>query len=83
MLIIYGSNQCPDCVACRETLDKAKIPYEYRNISDDLRSLKEFLMLREREPAFLEVKAAGKIGIPCILREDGSVTVDWETLLSM
>ena len=26
---------------------------------------------------FDEIRAAGKIGIPCILREDGSVTLDW------
>ena len=78
MLKIYGSMQCPDCVRCREDLDKAGIPYEYRDLADSLLYLKEFLTIRDREPIFEEVKANGKIGIPCIVKEDGSVTLEWD-----
>lgn len=78
MLKIYGSMQCPDCVRCREDLDKAGTAYEYRDFADSLLYLKEFLTIRDREPIFEEVKANGKIGIPCIVREDGSVTLEWE-----
>ena len=78
MLKIYGSMLCPDCVACREALDKAEVPYEYFDFSEDLRNLKIFLSLRDTDGVFTEVKAEGKIGIPCILLEDGTVTLDWE-----
>lgn len=76
MLKIYGSMHCPDCVKCREDLGKAKVEYEYFDISDELKYLKEFLVLRE-DTLFDEVRKAGKIGIPCIQREDGSITLDW------
>lgn len=78
MLKIYGSMLCPDCVQCREELDKAKIEYEYLDFSDNLKNLKEFLKLRDELEIFGPLRAEGKIGIPCILREDGSVTLSWE-----
>jgi glutaredoxin-related protein len=78
MLKIYGSMMCPDCVEIKKDLDKAGVSYEYKDFADSLLHLKEFLILRDSEPAFAEVKAGGKIGIPCIVREDGSVTLSWE-----
>ena len=77
MLKIYGSMMCPDCVECRRDLDEAGVAYEYLDFADDLRNLKAFLALRDQEKVFEEVRAEGKIGIPCILREDGLVTLDW------
>lgn len=83
MLIIYGSLQCPDCVQCLQDLDKAGIAYEYKDFSQDLRNLKAFLSLRDHEPVFVPVKEGGTIGIPCILKPDGTVTLDWQEFLSM
>ena len=80
MLKVYGSMLCPDCVNCREALDKAAVEYEYLDFADSLKNLKEFLLLREGL-AFDEVRREGKIGIPCILREDGSITLDWEEFM--
>ena len=77
MLKIYGSMQCPDCVACRKDLDAAGVAYEYLDFADDLRNLKAFLAIRDKEAVFAPVKENGSIGIPCIVREDGSVTLDW------
>lgn len=82
MLTIYGSMMCPDCVECRKDLDAAGVVYEYLDFAEDLRNLKAFLALRDNEPVFASVKAEGKIGIPCILQEDGSVTLDWSAYVS-
>ena len=82
MLTIYGSMMCPDCVECRKDLDAAGVAYTYLDFADDLRNLKAFLALRDNNVAFTQVKADGKIGIPCILREDGSVTLDWTEYVS-
>ena len=78
MLKIYGSMMCPDCVRCRQDLDRAGVAYEYLDFSDSLRNLKAFLSLRDREAVFAEVKGEGKIGIPCLVTEDGRVTLSWE-----
>ena len=80
MLKIYGSMLCPDCVKCREDLDNAAVEYEYLDFASDLRNLKEFLNLREG-PMFEQIRKSGKIGIPCIVLEDGSVKLDWEEFM--
>ena len=83
MLKIYGSMLCPDCVDCCADLDRSHIPYEFLDFADSVKNLKEFLVIRDREPVFEEVRQRGSIGIPCILREDGSATLSWEEFLPM
>ena len=80
MLRIYGSSMCRDCVICKDELDKAGVPYIYMDITGNLMFLKKFLKLRE-QPEFDDVREKGQIGIPCILREDESVTFTWEEFL--
>ena len=81
MLEIYGSMLCPDCVQCRKDLEKAGVEYEYLDFSEHLLHLKAFLALRDSESVFDEIRIAGKIGIPCIVAEDGKVTLDWSEFL--
>lgn len=82
MLIIYGTDQCPDCVNCKTDLDKAGVSYEYRNIAENLLYLKEFLGYRDNHTIFASVKEAGKIGIPCLVAENGIVSLSWEQYLN-
>lgn len=82
MLKIYGSMQCPDCVECCEDLKKAEVDFEFRDFADSLLHLKEFLAIRDHSELFADIKEAGKIGIPCIVKEDGSVTLSWEAYVS-
>lgn len=81
MMIIYGSKLCKDCVACLEDLDRVGVAYEYRDFSENLMWLKNFLQLREKNPIFAEAKEKGTIGIPCIVKENGELTLDWEEFI--
>lgn len=81
MLKVYGSMLCPDCVQIRKDLDNAAVQYEYLDFSDSLIYLKEFLALREL-PLFDPVKEKGTIGIPCIVDEEGNVSLSWEKYVS-
>lgn len=81
MLKIYGSMMCGDCVACVEEFGKAGIQFQFCDFKDSLDYLKEFLRLRDSAPGFAQVKEEGYIGIPCILREDGTFTLDWKSCL--
>ena len=82
MLKVYGSLLCPDCVACKKAFEEKGIAFEYHDIAEDLQALKTFLSIRDSDPVYGEVKAAGKIGIPCILCEDGRLTLDWQEFLN-
>lgn len=77
MLKIYGSMLCPDCVQCREDLDKAGVEYSYLDFAEDLKNLKEFLAFRDSIELFNAAKENGSIGIPCIVDESGEVTLNW------
>ena len=78
MLKIYGSMLCPDCVQCRADLDQAGVEYEYLDFADSLKNLKEFLAIRDSSELFTEVREKGSIGIPCIVEENGNISLDWE-----
>ena len=81
MLKIYGSKLCPDCVDCVNELKAANVVFEYCDFAENLLYLKEFLKLRDESREFDEVRQTGKIGIPCILREDGTLTLSWSEFL--
>ena len=81
MLKVYGMNLCPDTVECCEALKKAGVAYEYLDFAEKTANLKAFLKLRDGNPLFDDARRAGNIGIPCIQREDGSLTLDWQEFM--
>ena len=81
MLKIYGSMLCKDCVECVKDLKKADIEFEFLDFADSLLHLKEFLKIRDGSDQFDAAREHGSIGIPAIIREDGSITLDWEEFL--
>ena len=72
---------CPDTVECCEAFTKAGVEYEYLDFAEKTANLKAFLKLRDSSPLFDAVRQAGNIGIPCIQREDGSLTLDWREVM--
>lgn len=81
MLKIYGMMICPDCMECCEALDKANIAYEFLDFSRETTNLKEFLKIRDNSELFGKAREEGNIGIPCIVKEDGNVTLSWEEFM--
>lgn len=81
MLKIYGSDLCPDCISCKSALDADGVPYDFVNITASMHNLKEFLKYRDTNSVFDDARAGGYVGIPALLREDGSITTDWEAYL--
>ena len=73
MIKIYAMETCPDCTFIKEQV-KGNDKYEVIDIGAQARNLKEFLQLRDSNPAFDRVKEKGTIGIPCFILEDGTVT---------
>ena len=74
MIKIYGMETCPDCTYVEEQV-KGNANYEVVDIGSHVRNLKEFLRLRDSDPAFDAVKRAGTVGIPCFVLDDGTVTL--------
>ena len=81
MLKVYGSPLCPDCRECKANFDAHGIAYESVNITGSMAELKEFLQLRDTCPVFEPCKERGSVGVPAIVKEDGSIELDWEAIL--
>ena len=77
MTKVYVMATCPDCSEVKERLS-GNPDFEIINIGEHVRNLKEFIRLRDSSPAFDSVKAAGSIGIPCFVEEDGQISFDTE-----
>lgn len=76
-LIMYGSPICKDCVNAKVQLEKDKsIELDYKNITEDTKTLKEFLAYRDHDTLFTEVINEGRIGIPFFILEDGTKTFE-------
>lgn len=80
MLKIFGSKMCPDCEIAKKNFDYYGIDYEYIDINESLKNLKDFLKIRDSSPLFDEVKEIGSIGIPTLIDSD-EITLDWEGYL--
>lgn len=74
MIKMFVMKTCPYC----EYVEKQVVNdprFEVIDISKHVRHLKQFLELRDANPAFDEAKATGDVGIPCYVLEDGTVTL--------
>ena len=74
MVKVYVMESCPDCVEVKARY-KDDPGYELVDIGKQARSLKEFLVLRDSHPSFAKVRERSNIGIPCFVKEDGSVVI--------
>ena len=80
-LIVYGTLNCPDTVAALAEYEKRGLQVDYRDIDKSIATLKEFLTLRDTETVFAPVRERHSVGVPCLIKEDGTITLDWEEVL--
>ena len=79
MIMMYGTDLCPDCVAAKKALEENGIEYKYLNITDSIGSIKQFLNLRDTKDEFKEIRGSGvHIGIPALIVSPTEITLDWE-----
>lgn len=74
MITIYGMSTCPDCQYVLKQLKGREEAYHFVDIGAHVANLKPFMHLRDTSPAFDAVKAGGWLGIPCFVKEDGTIT---------
>jgi glutaredoxin-related protein len=65
----------------KEYLSENNINHVYLDITESMLNLKKFLKLRDTRKEFDEIKRLGKIGIPCIVINDGErIIFDYKEL---
>ncbi|WP_314790507.1 glutaredoxin-related protein [Mogibacterium diversum] len=79
MIKIYGMITCTDCSYLLDQISGLEDEYEYIEIGEHVLKMKEFLRIRDSEDnveIFKDVKAAGGVGIPCFVLEDGLISLN-------
>lgn len=79
---VYGAKICVDCRNYLVIQKARGFESDFIEITEDTGKLKEFLRLRDTDPAFEPVKEQGGIGIPFFVNEDGRKTFDINEALS-
>lgn len=79
MIRAYVMSTCNDCIDIIDQLrDDDRI--EVIDIGEHVKNLKEFLRLRDNNKSFDEIRMNGYVGVPCFIKEDGSVEFDYKKL---
>ena len=74
---IIGSHLCPDTLYALHQLSAANVEMEFVDILSCHDALKTYLHLRDTSPLYEDIRGnTDRLGIPCFVREDGSITMD-------
>ena len=78
---MIGSHLCPNTLYAITKCKDAGLSFAFKDISASLSDLRDLLVLRDKEPCFVAFVKEGKIGIPCFVMPDGTVTLDLQKVL--
>lgn len=80
-IIVFGSKHWPGCEPAKEYLSKKGVNFVYLDITENMFNLKKFLKFRDNYKEFDEIKKAGRVGLPCIVVNNGEeIIFDYEKL---
>ena len=79
---VYGSDICGGCRNYKIIQALRGFDAEYVDITASVANLKEFLAIRDNDPAFAKIKEMNAIGIPLFVREDGCKTFEIDEALA-
>lgn len=81
MITVYGSNVCPGTLNFLRILTENHVMPNFVNVTGSIGLLKEFILIRDTNPVFDNVRGTGAIGFPLIKLEDGTYTRDMNRVL--
>ncbi|MCC8061346.1 MAG: glutaredoxin [Clostridiales bacterium] len=78
---VIGSHLCPGTLAALHRLSEAGISVSYKDILSCHADLREYLALRDSHELYADIRGTDRLGVPCFIREDGSMTLELEEIL--
>jgi len=78
---VIGSHLCPDTMSALNQLSDAGVEINYKDILSGHTELKDYLKLRETSDVYAEIRGTERLGIPCFMCENGTVTLDLQSVL--
>lgn len=78
---VIGSHLCPDTLYALNQLAAAKAEIDFVDILSSHDALKTYLNIRETRPLYKDICGTARLGIPCFVKENGSMTLDINDIL--
>ena len=78
---VIGSHLCPDTLYALNRLSAADAEIDFVDILSCHNALKTFLHIRETSDLYKDIRGTSRIGVPCFVLEDGSMTMDLDKIL--
>jgi len=66
----------------KEFLSQNNVEFTYVEITESMGNLRAFLQYRDNHEAFAEVRKVGRVGLPCIVINDGEKLIFGQPELS-
>ncbi len=80
-LTVIGSHACPHTLAALNKLTEAGVSVDFKDILGSHADLKAYLALRDSDPLYVGIRGTSRLGIPCFIKEDGSMSLKLEEIL--
>lgn len=78
---VIGSHLCPDTLYALNQLAQAGVEVSYKDILSCHADLRTYLKLRDTSELYAKIRGTERLGIPCFILEDGSMTLDLAEVL--
>lgn len=78
---VIGSHLCPDTLAALNKLSNAGADISFKDILSCHADLRAYLALRDSSDVYADIRGTDRLGVPCFVCEDGTVTLDIQAVL--
>ena len=81
-ITVIGSHLCPDTLYAVNRLAGAGVETSFRDILSCHADLQAYLHIRETSELYADIRGTQRLGVPCFVREDGSMTLSLDEVLA-
>lgn len=78
---VIGSHLCADTLYALNQLAAAGVNTEFKDILSCHADLREYLKLRDTHPVYEKIRGTERLGVPCFVLDDGSLTLEIKEIL--
>lgn len=78
---VIGSHLCPDTLAALNQLSGVGADITFKDILSCHADLRTYLELRDTSEVYAKIRGTDRLGVPCFVCEDGTVTLDLQVVL--
>ena len=81
-ITVIGSHLCPDTLYALNQLTAAGVEASFQDILSCHAALQTYLNVRETSELYADIRGTQRLGVPCFVREAGSMSLSLDEVLA-